>query len=173
MISTPDIKVNVKLISDHVFAKVVLNLSTGQKAVVAAVPYAAGDVICPFSAGITLSHPSALTLQIADDKHITLLPDCLQYTNHSCAPTVFFDTTAMELVCLKAMQPGDEFTFFYPGTEWEMAQPFDCYCGSSVCLKKIDGAANLSWDILNRYRLTDFIRQKKLKSISPIHKDKS
>jgi len=23
-------------------------------------------------------------------------------------------------------------TFFYPSTEWKMAQPFDCLCGSTV-----------------------------------------
>ena len=77
--------------------------------------------------------------------------------NHSCDPNVFFDTTKMEVVCLKHIQPGEEFRFFYPSTEWEMSQPFVCNCGSSNCLQLISGAAQLSDDTLAKYRLSDFI----------------
>ena len=41
--------------------------------------------------------------------------------------------------------PADsELSFFYPSTEWEMAQPFDCWCGASKCFKKIQGAKFLT-----------------------------
>jgi hypothetical protein len=161
MISTHGIQVDAILVSDHSFAKVLFNPSTSQKALHASAHFAPGEVICPFHAGITTEHPSYLTLQIGECKHITLLPECLQYTNHSCSPTAFFDTTSMHLVCIRELHPGDEITFFYPSTEWEMAQPFDCRCGSPECLKVIDGAARLPADILSRYRLTDFINEKK------------
>jgi hypothetical protein len=65
----------------------------------------------------------------------------------------------MELVCLRPLQPGDELTFFYPSTEWDMAQPFVCNCGNSTCLQLINGASHLSKDTLSRYTLTDFIIQ--------------
>lgn len=159
MITTSGTKQAVKVISNHIFAKVLLNKSSGQKSLHAATHFFPGDVICHFSAGITQPYATYLTVQIAADRHITLVPDFLQYTNHSCAPTVFFDTTTMELICIKAMQPADEFTFFYPSTEWEMAQPFICNCGRPECLQVINGAAHLSVDTLERYRLTDFIRQ--------------
>ncbi len=160
MITTPGTKRAVKVISNHTFAKVLLNKTSGQKSLHAASHFYPGDVICPFSAGMTIPYPTYLTVQTGDDRHITLMPEFLQYINHSCDPTVFFDTTTMELICLKAMQPGDEFTFFYPSTEWEMAQPFVCNCGSPECLQVINGAAHLTPDTLGKYRITDFILQK-------------
>ena len=150
----------VKTISNHVFAKVLLHKTTGQKALHATRSFYPGEVICKFRAGTTEPVPTYLTVQIADDKHITLQPEFLQYINHSCDPTVFFDTTTMELICLRPLQSGDELTFFYPSTEWEMAQPFICNCGSQDCLELINGAAQLSAKVLKKYRLTDFIRNK-------------
>ena len=79
--------------------------------------------------------------------------------NHSCDPNVFFDTTKMEVVCMKQIQPGEELRFFYPSTEWEMDQPFVCNCGSSNCLQLINGAAHLSDETLAQYRLSDFIKR--------------
>jgi len=66
----------------------------------------------------------------------------------------------MELICLKSLKPGDELTFFYPSTEWEMVQPFSCQCGNPDCLQVIMGAAHLSTETLEKYRLTDFIKNK-------------
>jgi len=66
----------------------------------------------------------------------------------------------MELIALKEIQPGDELVFFYPSTEWEMDQPFDCFCGTRQCLHRIQGAAHLSEEDVNKYRLTNFIQQK-------------
>lgn len=160
MINHANTRPAFKAISQHRFAEVTLNEATGQKALHASAHFTPGEVICQFSAGLTLDEPSYLTVQTGNGKHITLEPEFLQYINHSCSPTVFFDTTTMELVCIKTIHPGDEFTFFYPSTEWEMAQPFTCYCGTRECIQLISGAAHLPLDILNRYRLTDFIQYK-------------
>jgi hypothetical protein len=153
-ISTPASEV----ISKHVFANVLLNNASNQRSLHAAINFIPGDVICSFNANITQNYATFLTIQTGVDRHITLMPDFLQYINHSCVPTVFFNTTSMELVCLRAMQPGDEFTFFYPSTEWEMSQPFVCNCGSTGCLQLINGASHLSVETLSKYKLTDFIR---------------
>jgi hypothetical protein len=159
MINTPGTKQATKIISQHPFAKVLQNKSSGQNSLHATTHFYPGDLICHFSAGITQSYATYLTVQVAAEKHITLVPEFLQYTNHSCSPNVFFDTSTMEVICLKAIQPGEELTFFYPSTEWEMVQPFICNCGSSECLQLINGASHIPKDILNRYRLTDFIRR--------------
>jgi hypothetical protein len=66
----------------------------------------------------------------------------------------------MELLALKPIAPGDEFTFFYPSTEWFMAEPFLCSCGEANCIGTIKGAKELTKDVLQRYRLTDFIQHK-------------
>ena len=166
MIKTSITTPSIEVVSNHIFANVLLNNETNQKALFAAVSFSPGDVICTFSAATTQSFATYLTVQTGADRHITLSPEFLQYINHSCSPTVFFNTTSMGLVCLQAMQPGDEFTFFYPSTEWEMAQPFVCNCGSATCLQLINGASHLSVETLSKYKLTDFIRQQVRQKLS-------
>jgi hypothetical protein len=150
----------LQLVSNNGFAEVWKNPDTGQQSLHATVSFSPGEVICSFHAGQTLQDASYLTVQLGEQTHITLQPEFLQYINHSCDPSVFFDTSLMQLVCLSEINPGDEFTFFYPSTEWDMAQPFTCYCGYTHCLKKIQGAAWLSDEALGHYRLTDFIKRK-------------
>lgn len=156
----------LQVISQHVFAEVVKNNSTGQKSLLATVSFQPGDIIAPFHAGVVQDYPTYLTVQTGINRHITLMPEFLQYINHSCDPNVFFDTTAMQLVCLKPLQPGDEMTFFYPSTEWDMAQPFVCNCGTDRCLQLINGASHLSGETLKKYRLTDFISEQAKEKIS-------
>ena len=118
------------------------------------------DVICSFGSSVIHDRPSKYTVQIAEDQHIILHPEFLQYINHSCNPNAFFNTTTKELVALQTIEPGTEFTFFYPSTEWFMAEPFHCLCGEANCIGIIKGAKELSDDVLSNYRLTDFIQSK-------------
>lgn len=145
-------------VSSHEYAAVRQHNQTKQNAFFSLHVFKAGDVIAPFSASTISKEPTYLTVQVGLDKHITLQPEHLQYINHSCEPNVLFDTTLMQLVALKDIEAGDELTFFYPSTEWDMAQPFTCYCGYDNCLGEIKGAAHLPEDILKQYRLTDFIK---------------
>lgn len=166
MITTTITTPKFEVISNHIFANVLLNNSSNQKSLHAAVSFSPGDVISTFGAGVTQTYATYLTVQTGAERHITLMPDFLQYINHSCVPNVFFNTTTMRLVCLSALQPGDELTFFYPSTEWEMAQPFVCNCGNRECLQLINGASHLSVGTLSRYQLTDFIKQQVKQKLS-------
>ncbi len=148
-----------EVVSRHNFGDVLLNASTNQKSLHATVAMQPGDVISKFYAGVTQTYATYLTVQTGVDTHITLQPEFLQYINHSCNPTVFFDTEKLELVCLKTLQPGDELTFFYPSTEWDMSQPFVCNCKDVNCLQLINGASHLDKSTLKKYHLTDFIKQ--------------
>jgi len=134
--------------------------STGQKSLHAAKAFSAGDVISSFGASFVSTKPSYLTVQVGHRKHIALLPQFLQYANHSCCPNCFFDTTAMQFVAIRDIRPGDELTFFYPSSEWDMAQPFECNCKQPNCLGLISGAAFIPEEVLKNYRLTDFIAAK-------------
>jgi hypothetical protein len=134
--------------------------STGVRSLRATSALAPGQTLCTFSAGDILHHPTRFTLQLDEDRHILLSPEPLWYTNHSCAPNVFFDTEAMEVVILTPVAPGDELRFFYPSTEWSMAEPFVCACGSPDCLGRINGAADLPDAVLERYRLTPYVARK-------------
>ncbi len=148
-----------RVVSDHVFASVRQDIVSNQKAFFAERTYQPGDIVADFSAGAILNEPTYLTVQVGIDRHIMLQPEHLQYINHSCAPNVFFDTHAMKVVALKDISEGDEMTFFYPSTEWDMAQPFTCYCGCTNCLGEIKGASHISPEIINTYTLTRFIQQ--------------
>jgi hypothetical protein len=148
------------LISQHAFAQTMLDESTGHMGLYSTTVFNPGDIICPFFAKEMYKTPSYLTVQTGDDDHITLSPEFLQYINHSCQPNVFFDTHSMQLVCLQTIVPGDQLTFFYPSTEWQMDRPFDCACGTSNCVGYITGAANMDAAILSHYQLTHFIQNK-------------
>ncbi len=150
---------SVQVLSNHAIAEVWQNAETNQKSLHALKNFKAGDTISRFHAGTLSSVPTYLTVQVGINRHITLMPEFLQYINHSCEPNVFFDTTSMRLICLRELNVGDELSFFYPSTEWEMVQPFVCNCGSHDCLQLINGASHLSTTTLKKYRLTDFIQQ--------------
>lgn len=148
-----------RVISNHEFAEVRQKISNDQNALFVLRSYQPGELIASFSAGTIGTEPTYLTVQIGRGKHITLEPEFLQYINHGCDPNVFFDTSRMELVALKELEPETELVFFYPSTEWEMTQSFDCYCGSPRCLGNIRGAAFLGPEIISQYRFTDFIQR--------------
>ena len=149
---------NYQMISKHGFADIMQNMVNGEKSLHANAFFDLGDILAEFTPEYILDSPTYLTVQTGIDKHITLEPSFLQYINHSCDPNVFFDTTNMQLLALKEIQPGDELVFFYPSSEWEMTQSFDCFCGTKQCLHKIQGAAYLSEEEIKRYKLTDFIQ---------------
>lgn len=134
--------------------------ATGHQSLYATGPLREGQVLCVFSASAVLEQPTRFTLQVDEGRHILLSPEPLWYTNHSCDPNIFFDTGAMEVVCLRDIAPGEELRFFYPSTEWTMAEPFDCICGSPGCLGRIGGASSLTDEVLGRYRLTPYVQKK-------------
>ncbi|KAJ3214622.1 hypothetical protein HDU67_001430 [Dinochytrium kinnereticum] len=98
------------------------------------------------------------TVQIEEDQHIELNPESgLVYMNHSCSPSVFVDTTNLRIVALKDLSPGSELTFFYPSTEWEMAQPFKCWCNAPDCVGVVGGAHALGEKALSKFKVNPHI----------------
>ncbi|MEC4987909.1 MAG: SET domain-containing protein-lysine N-methyltransferase [Oscillatoria sp. PMC 1068.18] len=142
------------------FAEIWECTETKEKSLHSLVKFMPGETITKFGFKVCLEKPNYLTVQINDTEHILLSPEFLQYINHSCNPNVFFDTTKMLITCLRKIEIGEAMTFFYPSTEWSMAQEFNCLCGTEKCLGKIQGAAHLSSDILQNYQLTEYIQKK-------------
>ena len=151
---------SLQYVSTHSIGCVYINPLTGHHSLIATQTFPEGSTICAFSAEKVYSRPSRYTVQTGESAHIKLLPDFLQYINHSCNPNSFFDTDSFQLIALREIEAGEEFTFFYPSTEWNMAEPFQCFCGESNCLGKIQGASQMKPEVLASYRLTTFIRQK-------------
>lgn len=149
-------------ISTHENLEVVFCEEKKQHALFSLKNFKENDIITPFSANETFSTPTYLTIQIDKEKHISLLPEYLQYTNHSCKPNVFFNTIDNVLIALTNINIGEELTFFYPSTELNMAQPFDCFCQQKNCLGKIDGAQNIPLETMRQYQLSAFIQSQLL-----------
>ncbi len=149
-----DTKSDQQIIS---FLKIKHNYALNQDALISLDYFQQEDVICSFSNSIEVAVPTRFTVQIDNDKHVSLIPQVLEKINHSCDPNVFFDVKTKELIALKEIHTGDELTFFYPSTEWDMIQPFLCFCSNSNCIGTIDGANYLSIDILEKYRLSNHI----------------
>jgi hypothetical protein len=100
-----------------------------------------------------------MTLQVSEHEHIELTPMALSFVNHSCAPNVYFDVEQRALIALEPISAGDMLTFFYPSTEWTIASPFDCACGSPHCLGQVAGASQLPEHALQGHRLAPHITE--------------
>lgn len=101
--------------------------------------------------------PNRYTVQIGRTLHTEVAH--LSALNHSCDPNVILDTERMLVIARKNIAAGDELTFFYPSTEWEMAAPFICLCGSANCIHVVAGARFLPPSTLEQHYLNRHIRE--------------
>jgi hypothetical protein len=65
-----------------------------------------------------------------------------RYMDHSCEPTTVI--RARKVVTVREMSEGDGVTFDYNTTEYDMAEPFRCHCGSPSCVGTVRGALHLA-----------------------------
>ena len=147
-------------VEESEFANKRTDVNTSVRSLFSRKRFDTGEVIAKFSSRKTYPTPNYLTVQINEHEHVELMPEYLECINHSCDPNCFFDTTSWQLIALKAIEKGEELTFFYPSAEWEMDQAFQCHCGSLACIGMIQGAKYLSKGSVRKYRFTDFIMQK-------------
>ncbi|KAK7948994.1 uncharacterized protein PG986_009880 [Apiospora aurea] len=134
--SHPDIQ--VVIINEHEFTSKSLSI-------VSLPPFGLyAKLLFPPCTVVTGDEPTYATVQYSKDKHLELNSDLL-YINHSCEPSLIFDTANLRILAgPNGIQAGEELTFFYPSTEWEMAQPFDCLCGKPTCRGRIAGARDMT-----------------------------
>ncbi len=89
--------------------------------------------------------PSRYSIQIGTDLHIhpRTPHTSWMYLNHSCVPNLAYDGPSAFMVAIELIHPGDQLTFNYLTTEWEMAEVFDCACGYAGCFGRIAGYGHL------------------------------
>jgi hypothetical protein len=119
--------------------------------------FAKGQLICTITDYTISSEPTYQTIQVGVHQHIQNF-GVLAYLNHSCHPNVIMDTVSLAVYAAQDISEGDELTFFYPSTEWDMARPFVCLCGAPECIRLVVGARFLSVDMLSRYYINPHIR---------------
>jgi len=121
---------------------------SGQQCLRSRRPFVVGEILARFSAAATEDRPSRMTVQVSEHAHIALAPPSLSFMNHACEPNVHLDVEHRVAVAIASIVAGDELTFFYPSTEWMMASPFDCHCGSPRCIGWIAGASQVPPSLL-------------------------
>jgi hypothetical protein len=117
----------------------------------------AGEVLCDVD--FRPSVKNRYSLEIGEGVHAEILPTVLRLMSHSCAPNLAFDLPRKRLLVIRDIAPGEQFTFFYPSTEWDMAEPFACWCGAPECVGDVRGAKYLDRELLGRYQLAPHIRK--------------
>lgn len=132
----------------------------GDRRLLSLVAFKEGQELIPFGASAVHAAPSRMTVQVSDSEHIELDPLFLAWINHSCDPNVCFDPDRMAVVALRDIHAGEELVFFYPSTEWFMAVPFECHCGTSRCVGHVAGASQLPLDVLRGHWIAPHIQRR-------------
>jgi hypothetical protein len=125
--------------------------AAGENRLVAIRPIAAGERLFRIE-GVETSRPTRYSLQVGDNLHIDLgsghsAEEILdryfwRFMNHSCEPNAAI--REREVISLRNIPPWEAVTYNYNTTEWEMAEPFICGCGSGQCLGRIQGLKHLT-----------------------------
>lgn len=137
--------------STHLDPRLAVQRSNGQFQVVALAPIAEGETLLHVN-GRVVDRPSRYSVQIGAHQHVDPpVPDRIEddmdrhawrFLNHSCAPCAVL--RGRTLVALRTIVAGEQITFDYATTEYEMAEPFACGCGAAACRGVIRGFAVLS-----------------------------
>lgn len=110
----------------------------------------AGEVIL-YLEGVLLKEPTRFSVQVGWEQHVDAAPGAdpiesvksmpWRFLNHSCAPTAFL--RGRLLIAKVDLRAGEEVTFDYHTTEWDMASPFACECGVENCVGIVRGYRHL------------------------------
>eukprot|EP00899_Mesostigma_viride_P008598 jgi/Mesvir1/1773/Mv09622-RA.2 len=132
----------------------------GYISAVAARPIPKGHALGVFG-GTREREPDLYTLQIGERTHILNISKFVKM-NHSCSPNVAFrwpdcaydvrdhgpevplEARFPTVVALREIAADEHITFNYCTTEWHMASPFRCNCGTANCFGEVKGYAFLS-----------------------------
>ena len=126
--------------------------------------YKKGEIICEIPTEKVFDKANRYTVQIDRDRHTEV--GKLSALNHSCDPNVILDTENLQMVACRDIEKGEELSFFYPATEWEMDAPFICLCGASNCIHVVAGARFLPLSTLENHYLNRHIRELMIELLS-------
>lgn len=91
--------------------------------------------------------PDRFSVQFTEDQHLdSNYIQWLKFTNHTCDPNIRFEVTPEQVKVLAArdLSTGEELSFNYLTTEYDMHEKFTCNCESKKCYGEIGGFKNLS-----------------------------
>jgi hypothetical protein len=95
--------------------------------------------------------PTRYTVQLDASRHVDMPAGCpleevldrfyWRFMNHACEPTAVIRDRSV--LSLRPIPAWSEITFHYGSTEYELAEPFACRCGSDRCDGMIQGFRHL------------------------------
>lgn len=112
--------------------------------------------------------PTRYSVQVGQGVHLDLPGGCgaeeimdrfyWRFMNHSCSPSAV--VRGRDVFSSRLIEPRQEITFNYNTTEFELAAPFECRCGSEHCAGWIGGFGHLAPAERERLRpcLADHLR---------------
>jgi len=132
-----------------------------------------GVIVLKFDNGITIrpnSTASITALQIDEDTFLDSEPKQIRdFLNHSCDPNVRIDFDKMGCISIREIKKGDEITFSYVSTEYDLAiknESFQCFCGAKNCIRMVKGFKHLKKEeklkfkpLLSPYILRKYYKQ--------------
>ena len=145
----------------HISPKLGVRDTKKGKSLIALAPIEKDELLIQFN-GTLLPHPTKNSLQIDEGKHLEgpgEIDDCL---NHSCTPNGYIEFSTLSFRAIHDVIAGEELTFNYLTTEWDMANKFLCDCGSATCVHEIKGFRYLSLTQKQKLRplLSPFLAKK-------------
>lgn len=148
----------------------------GRKAI-ARVPLAAGTVINVFREPVE-GRPTMHTVQFDETTHVAPTLGA-EFISHACAGTntrivVHDDRKAASFVVTKDVDAGEDLSFNYNTTEWDMNSPFPCECAdckASGVTRSVRGFKHLSNAdrMLIMNEVSPFVRQRTMEELKEIH----
>jgi SET domain-containing protein len=116
---------------------------TGGRGRFAFEPIRKDAVIVEFNDEELLASPTRRSLQLDEGKHLYGRLSSVGLLNHSCDPNSWVDVEAKCVRALRDISEGEEITFNYLTTEYDMHAGFRCKCGSPLCYESIRGFRHL------------------------------
>jgi SET domain-containing protein len=93
---------------------------------------------------VFVDKPERHTIQLDEHVHQAGTGEMDDYFNHSCDPNAYLDFQRVQFVARKPIVAGEEISFNYLTSEWDMAAPFTCGCGTPACVGEIRGFLHLT-----------------------------
>ncbi len=125
---------------------VIVMRSNGEYKLVAGESFPSGRSLFKID-GVPTEIPTRYSVQVGRTLHLDLPgsygPEEImdrfywRFMNHSCEPNALI--RGRECFALRPIEPWQEIAFNYNTTEYELAEPFDCRCGSDRCAGRIRG----------------------------------
>ena len=109
---------------------------------------ARGETLVSFRGLPLVTERSRYSIQVDANHHIVTLEasrfEADDFINHGCSPNAFLDARTLEVRALKDIERGKEVLLNYCATEEDLAEPFECECGSPRCYGHVGGFRLLS-----------------------------